>query len=230
MSLSNLLQPNSTVLYCESLSADVITSNTIDVTDLDITGSLTVHVIHITDTTTSSFLSNGGGKFNNDLTIIGGCGLSGSIQVNTNATVDGNLYLATTGYTKAPLNYYEVFTTTLLFNLFASTAINAKFTKLGNIIIFELEDWAHQFATEENAPLTYGSFANQIPLRFRPTQNITYYSRMRWQNPAEDPYTYLDGYVTITSSGEITWYTYNKSTTDYTLNVGASRCSFSWTN
>ena len=118
-------------------------------------------------------------------------------------------------------------------NLFEAHLINVRFTRIGRLVTFEIPEWNYQYSTQSFQPLSFGSFPfpdvpSDMAVRFRPNADIVCYSRIKWQNVGEDPYEYLDGYVTITTNGTLTWTTYNKSDNTMTLNVGATTLSVSW--
>ena len=207
MSVREILQSNQFDVYCKDLT---LSGN------LNMNGDLQLDDVIVNSTTNSTSVTTGA--------LIGNGGVG----------IAKNLTLATIGGVSSPLNYYEELNTTMLLSLFASTAINVRFTRIGRVVTFETQDWQAQYSTQAYQPLSYGSFpypsvAPDMPVRFRPNTDKVFYSRLRWQNAGEDPYTVLDGFVTIASVGTITWSTYEKKDNTYTLNVGASAISISWT-
>jgi hypothetical protein len=126
------------------------------------------------------------------------------------------------------LNVYNELSQQMLLNLFSSTAYNVRYVKIGRLVTLELPAFLSQYSTQAYQPLIFGSFDGQVPLTYRPSTPLRCACMLKWNNASDVAQPDLDGYVQVSTSGQVEWLSYHKPDNTYTLRVGAYGMSVSY--
>lgn len=155
MSIANLFVDNEYDLFCNSLTADILTIGTLSVTDLTVTNDAAI---------------------NGDLNMMGTSTISiqgGTVDVLTGSIIGGNITLTTTGGTPTALDYYEEVEVTIPFGGAFNTPINIPIdiTRIGNLVHLRFPAFPPTVADNNALILSTSS----LPARFRPETDYKTY-------------------------------------------------------